>query len=101
MDSLTQVYLIGISYIYGVFFYLLAKYNMLITKNLSPFLKYIITFIFVIDIVIIYIYIVFKINKGIFHIYFLLSMFLGYITILKILPNVVKFCQLRKKKKKF
>lgn len=100
MDAYTQVYLISLSYLYGAIFYLLAKYNLLITKNLSTFLKYVITFIFIIDIVIIYIYLVYKVNKGIFHIYFLLSMFLGYLTIYKLLPNIVKFCQIIKNKRK-
>ena len=87
MDSYTQLTLILLSYIYGILFYLLAKYNLFITKNLSTLLKYIITFIFIIDIVIIYIYLVFQINKGIFHFYFLLSLFLGYLTNLKIWPK--------------
>ncbi len=96
MNGYIQVYIVFLSYLYGIIFYILAKYNLLITKNLSTLLKYLITFIFIIDIVIIYIYLIFSINKGIFHIYFLLSMFLGYLTSLKLYPKINK---LFKKKK--
>ena len=100
MNSYTQLFIIIISFIYGIGFYLLAKYNQWITKNLSTFLKYIVTFIFILDVVIIYIYIIYQINSGIFHIYFLLSMLLGYIMIGYFYQNIVKLCQKIKNKKK-
>ena len=56
MNGYIQVYIVFLSYLYGIIFYILAKYNLLITKNLSTLLKYLITFIFIIDIVIIYTY---------------------------------------------
>ncbi len=88
MNSYTQLYIITLSFLFGMFFYIFAKYNLWIIKKLKPILKYIVTFIFIIDVVIIYIYIIYKINKGIFHIYFLLSIFLGFILMNKIYPKL-------------
>ena len=99
MNSYIQVYLVFISFIFG--FYLLARFNMWIIHNLSTFLKYLITFIFVIDMVFIYIYIVFSINRGIFHFYYSLLIFLGYYIALKIYPRILNKCQNILKKLKF
>lgn len=100
MNSITQLFLIIISFFYGIIFFLLAKYNMWITKNLKTFFKYLITFIFIIDIVIIYIYFVYQINHGKFHLYFLISLFLGYCVMGLNFQNTVKLCQKFKKKKR-
>lgn len=97
MDSYTQVFIIIISYLYGLIFYLLAKYNFWLIKNLKKIGQYLITGIFLIDIVILYIYIIYHINRGIFHIYFLLALFLGYLTLALNYEKIVKFCQKKKK----
>ena len=101
MNSYIQVYLVFISFIFGFIFYLLARFNMWIIHNFSTFLKYLITFIFVIDMVFIYIYIVFSINRGIFHFYYSLLIFLGYYIALKIYPRILNKCQIILKKLKF
>lgn len=101
MNSFTQLFIIFISFIYGMIFFLLTKYNLLITKKLNTFLKYLITFIFITDIVIIYIYLIYKINLGIFHIYFLLCMFLGYALMNNLYSRLIKvLIRIKKKMKK-
>lgn len=99
MDSFTQLTIICLSYLYGIIFYLLARYNFNLIKNLKALGKYFITLIFIIDIVIFYIYIVYHINRGIFHIYFLLAIFLGYLTMALNCEKVVKFMSKKFKKK--
>lgn len=100
MNSYLQLLIIVISFLYGTLFYLLARYNMLIIKKLSTFLKYVISFVFVIDMVIIYIYLIYHINRGMFHIYFLVMIFLGYVTMNYLYKYLVKLCQKIKKKKR-
>lgn len=91
MDSYTQLLIIFISFTYGILFYLLAKYNLWMIKNLNTFLKYLFTLLFIVDIVIIYIYIIYKINQGIFHIYFLISLFLGYLLMSYFFPKFANY----------
>lgn len=65
------------SFLYGIFFYILSKLNYKFLYNNKYSL--IIDFLFVIDNVLLYFIILRYINNGIFHVYFLLSIILGYI----------------------
>lgn len=79
MNSYLQLLTIIISFLYGIIFLLLTIFNKKIIYNLKSYIKYIISIIFVIDIVLVYIILLYKLNKGYFHIYFILSLFIGYI----------------------
>ncbi len=59
------------SSIYGLIFSLLTIYNYKITNKLKPIIKNSITSIFVLDMIVIYSLIMFYINNGYFHIYYL------------------------------
>ena len=101
MNSGIQVLIFLISFIYGIVFCFLSKINILITKKLSIFLKVLINLIFVLDIVLLYIYIIYSINNGIFHISFLIVLIMGYVLIEYNYNNIVYLCQkLTKKIKK-
>ncbi len=78
MTSYIQIISFLISFIYGIFFYLLSKFNYYILNNKSKIIRLIITTIFIIDIVILYIYIIYKINHGYFHLYFLITLIIGF-----------------------
>lgn len=100
MNSYTQVLILFISFVYGIFFSLLSKYNAYLIKKLSNITKYLITLIFIMDIVIIYIYLIYILNKGVFHIYFLLLIAAGFIITSINYPKIVKLCQKMKNKKR-
>ncbi len=78
MTSYIQIISFLISFIYGIFFYLLSRFNKYILDNKNKLITLIITTIFIIDIVILYIYIIYKINHGYFHIYFLITVIIGF-----------------------
>ena len=78
MTSYIQIISFLISFIYGIFFYLLSRFNKYILDNKNKLITLIITTIFIIDIVILYIYIIYKINHGCFHIYFLITVIIGF-----------------------
>ena len=78
MTSYIQIISFLISFIYGIFFYLLSRFNKYILDNKKKLITLIITTIFIIDIVILYIYIIYKINHGYFHIYFLITVIIGF-----------------------
>lgn len=68
-----------ISFIYGIIFYFLTILNFKLINDLKTFLKHILTFIYVLDIIIIYIIVIYHLNNGYFHIYFLIMVFIGYL----------------------
>ena len=79
MNSKLQLISFLISFIYGIIFYFLTTLNFKLIDNLKRIVKHIITFIYVLDITIIYILIFYHLNKGYFHIYFILTVFIGFI----------------------
>ncbi len=100
MDSFLQLKSLGFSLFYGWAFFYLAKGNLILTNNLKIIGKYLITLIFVIDIALLYLYLMFQINQGIFHIYFFFMFALGYFGALMLHPKIVKLCQIWQNKRK-
>lgn len=78
MSSTLQLISFLVSFLYGIFFYFLTSLNFHLIKDLKLYLKHILTFIYVIDMTIIYIIIFYHLNKGYFHIYFILMVFVGF-----------------------
>lgn len=100
MSSYIQLVSLAFSFLYGAFFYLLARFNKYILINKNVFIKFIISFVFVIDAVILYIYLMFKINNGYFHGYFLFMILLGFATIYKLYYVIENWCKINVKKLK-
>lgn len=97
MNSSTQIISFIFSFTYGCIFFLLSKFNQYILVNKKYWVKLIVTFVFVIDIVILYIYFMYLINYGVIHPYFITMVILGFI-IMGI--NYSKICKICVKKKK-
>lgn len=102
MNYKVQIISLLYSFVYGMLFYFFNKLNeKLIFKQ--KFLNIINLFVFVILSVLIYITILYKINCGVFHIYFLFMVILGFyfgLVFKKFLLKNVKFCNFLKKRKK-
>ena len=94
MHSFIQILTFIFSFIYGIFFYLLARFNNFILKDKKNVTKFLITLVFIIDIVILYIYLMFKINHGYFHIYFLAILCLGFILMIIMYPKIKNKCKI-------
>ena len=65
------------------------------TVQLLSFLRYILTFLFILDISLSYILFMYYVNHGVIHIYFIIVTLIGYFVEKKIHQNVkkyVKFC---------
>ena len=95
MTSKIQLITLGISLIYGFLFYYLYKINYKIIKGKKRFYQSLITILFMYNIVLIYIIIIFKINNGIFHPYFFIMMILGFylnVKLTKKMSSNQKFC---------
>ena len=79
MEETTQLLTFLISFIYGMFFEILLEIHYHISKKYLLIFKYLTTLFLVIDIVLGYLLCIYKLNQGIFHIYFILFVFLGFI----------------------
>jgi hypothetical protein len=93
MTSNIQLISIIVSFLYGQILSYLTLFNYFLLKGINNIIKNIIMFIYVLDMAIIYAIILFKINNGCFHHYFIimiiLSYFVGLIIYKKIISKIV------------
>ena len=90
MNAITQLTTLTISFLYGFIFYYLFKINNKIIQNKKKFYQSLITILFMYNIVLIYIILIFKINHGIFHPYFFIMIILGFYTNTKLTKKIQK-----------
>ncbi len=90
MPASLQLITLGASFLYGFIFYYLMKLNYKLIKNKKRFYQSLITILFMYNIVLLYIIIIFKINNGIFHFYFFIMITLGFFTNLKLTQKMLK-----------
>lgn len=83
MNSYVQVISLLVSFIYGIVFYILSNFNKYIISNKNNIVKLLVTTVYVVDMVIIYIFIMYKINFGNIHPYFIISLILGFVLSIK------------------
>ena len=74
-----QIFSLLYSFIYGIIFYILLEVNQKFLYEGEIVYRIIISFLFVIFISLLYFLILIKINNGILHLYFFLTMFTGYL----------------------
>lgn len=72
-----------VSFLYGLGFYLFTRFNKFMLSNKNNVVKFLVTFVFIIDVVILYIYFMYKINFGSIHPYFVLFVVLGFFVMAK------------------
>lgn len=98
MDEITQLLSFFISFLFGFSFHILTNFHFKISETYSTVLKYISTFLFVLDIVLCYVLLMYYLNGGIIHIYFLAFVFFGFffydilqknVNLSNILPNKI------------
>ncbi len=89
MNAEIQLITLAVSYLYGFFFYYLYKINYQIIKKKKRFYQSLITILFMYNIVLIYIIIIFKINNGMFHLYFFIMISLGFYSNIKLTKKML------------
>ena len=70
MRVTTQLFVLFLSFVFGIFFYYFGLINYCCTKNKNKILQIIIDLIFVIDMDFLYVFILYNVCYGMFHIYF-------------------------------
>lgn len=94
MNAHTQIIVLLTSFIFGYIFYYLYKINFKIITKEKYIYRSITTILFMLNIVLLYTIILYKLNNGKFHIYFFIMIVLGFISnikITKLMLNNVKF----------
>lgn len=78
MSLIVQIQSIFISFIFGIFFSLLfnVMYKVLFTKNI--FINVITNLLFVFSLFSLYYFLLYKINNGIIHIYFIITLIFSF-----------------------
>lgn len=103
MTAKTQIIVLLFSCFYGLIFtFLYYLHNHIIKKKKRVF-RSLATILFMYNIVLIYLILLFKLNNGQFHIYFFLMIIIGYLIgnkLLKILLSNVKYREFIAKRKK-
>lgn len=80
MNSYVQVLSFLVSFVYGLGFYLFSRFNKFMLVNKKFYVQLLITLVFVVDAVILYVYLMYKINFGVIHPYFVMVVVLGFYT---------------------
>ena len=91
MDIKIQIICIIVSFLYGILLYITNSINNKINKSKNIIIHMIIDILYTFIIVLLYIVIIYKINKGIFHIYFFLIMSISYYLMSKYVNFPINF----------
>lgn len=96
MNSNLQLISFLVSFVYGIVFYFLTDLNFKLIKNLKKYQKHLLSFIYTMDMTIIYIIIFYHLNKGYFHIYFIVMVFIGFLVGLLIQCKILSKISIKK-----
>jgi len=81
MNSYVQLFCLIVSFLYGILLYYLNMFNYKILKGKNILVKILGSILYILNVSLLYILFLYKINYGVLHIYFVLFMILGYIGI--------------------
>ncbi len=89
-----------VSFLFGIFFYFTSLLNHKMIAKQNSILKYATTLLYIVVISLLYVLLMYKVNYGVIHIYFLIVLFLGFYCGWLYCQKFKKFCKVKKKKLK-
>lgn len=95
MDNSIQLISFFSSFLFGIFFSFVSRYHYNMVVSLKKVFQYLLTFLFILDVSLFYILILYYINDGVVHLYFIVVTVIGYLVEKKIFQFVkknVKYC---------
>ena len=98
MDYKIQIISFIFSFIFGGFFYITSVLNYHFITKYPKIFKYLITLVYILDIALLYILFMYKINYGVIHIYFVIVLFLGFYVASIYSKKLRKICKIKKNK---
>ena len=78
MDEVIQLFSFFVSFCIGFVFSIVTKFHFKLVDSYPKILQYLLTFLYVIDFVLLYVILMYHINGGVIHIYFLAFVFVGF-----------------------
>lgn len=96
MTSLMQLAMLSINLVYGFIVFWVVILNYFFIKNETILVKVLLTSLFSLDFTILYLILIYKINNGIFHLYYLLAFGIGFYLGYK-LKSCVKILTIKQK----
>ena len=78
MNLKIQVFSLLFSFIYGIFFSFLVNFHYHLLFNKNKIIQVFFTFLFLLDMALLYFFVLREINEGIIHIYFYFMLVLGF-----------------------
>jgi len=78
MEETLQLFSFFVSFVFGLGFHFLTDIHFNLIASYHSFFKYLSTILFMLDIVLGYLFIMYQLNEGVIHIYFLFFVFLGF-----------------------
>ena len=85
-----QIYSFFVSFAYGIVFNLLLELNYKLIHSSNLFIKFFISFLFIIFNFLLYFIILLYVNNGYLHFYFFLCIFCGYLLCKVVYKKIVK-----------
>ena len=73
-----QLFLFFVSFLFGLAFYMGSSFHLRVSVHYSKFWKVLSTFLFMVDVVLFYLLLLYQLCEGVFHLYFLFFVILGY-----------------------
>lgn len=95
MNNHIQLLSFFVSFLFGICFSFVSRFHYDMVFSLKKIPRYLLTFLFILDVSLFYILILYYINSGVVHIYFVIVTFLGYFLEKKCnvyVKKYVKFC---------
>lgn len=90
MELNIQILSLGVSFLYGIIFYILLEINSKFLYSSSKIIKILFSFVFVMFNSLLYFFILLKINNGYIHLYFFLCLLLGYFLCKVLMKRLLK-----------
>lgn len=100
MTAYKTLLILFINFIYGIVFFYLSILNYKLFFKDQALIKLIMFILFTIDNVFIYLIIIYKLNYGIFHIYYLFCFIMGFLLANYIMYKMLNLCKIVFKKRK-
>lgn len=78
MNEVIQLLSFFASFCFGFFFHVLTNFHFKLTDTYPIWLKYLTTFLFIVDITLMYLLLLYYLNDGVVHIYFVFFVLFGF-----------------------
>lgn len=78
MDYRVQLFSFLVSFLFGIFFSFVSRFHYELVFSLKKVLRYVLTFLFILDLSLLYILLMYYVNHGNLHLYFIFLTFIGY-----------------------